>query len=305
MRAIAVAVLLLILSPVLRAADGLDQAEQKFRQMDYAGALKLTGKLLKSAGLGPEELVRVYRVRGLSLAATNKSKEAAKAFALLLAIDPSFRLSDDVSPKLLPPFELALKVIANKKPIGLSHQPPDPGQAPAVELAVTLDADPFKMVKSVRLRCWPPSGPERVVAQAVKGPGTFKLKLPAGTEAGPIRYAFEALNRSGSVLARAGSEQQPFSLGAPPAPPPAVPPVVAAAPPPPNLVPPPGGNQGQPELVANPDPPEERRSTPWYKTWWFWTGVGVLVAGAVTGGVLGAGVGGSTSGPIHYQINIR
>ena len=38
-------------------------------------------------------------------------------------------------------------------------------------------------------------------------------------------------------------------------------------------------------------PPRARRrpgSPPFYKTWWFWTGVGVVVTGAVvTGGVLG------------------
>jgi len=43
-------------------------------------------------------------------------------------------------------------------------------------------------------------------------------------------------------------------------------------------------------VFRDPPPPRRRQpaTTPFYKTWWFWTGVGVFVTGAaVTGGVLG------------------
>jgi len=55
---------------------------------------------------------------------------------------------------------------------------------------------------------------------------------------------------------------------------------------------------GQPAPLAAPDPRAgERReqdamSTPIYKRWWFWTVVGVVVAGATTGGVLASQLGG-------------
>lgn len=49
---------------------------------------------------------------------------------------------------------------------------------------------------------------------------------------------------------------------------------------------------------------EDRSSSPiWYKTWWFWTAVGVVVAGSVTTGVLlGSGQDGSGGWSVSVQI---
>jgi hypothetical protein len=49
--------------------------------------------------------------------------------------------------------------------------------------------------------------------------------------------------------------------------------------------------------------PEKEESTPWYKTWWFWTTVGVVVAaGATTGVVLGLQ---GEEGPYRYDIMVE
>ena len=57
-------------------------------------------------------------------------------------------------------------------------------------------------------------------------------------------------------------------------------------------------------LPRAPAPP--RRETPFYKTWWFWTGVGVVVTGAVvTGGVLGSQGGGDDRMPRGELGEIR
>ncbi len=40
------------------------------------------------------------------------------------------------------------------------------------------------------------------------------------------------------------------------------------------------------EAPEEPEPPPPPKRTPFYATWWFWTAVGVVVAGAVTAGVL-------------------
>ncbi len=65
-----------------------------------------------------------------------------------------------------------------------------------------------------------------------------------------------------------------------------LPPPVAPAYPP---APPPGpaaGPAGDPLGVTRPAPPPQPESSPVYKRWWFWTGVGVLVAGGVVTGVM-------------------
>ncbi len=80
--------------------------------------------------------------------------------------------------------------------------------------------------------------------------------------------------------ARALLEQTPEqqNLPTPPPPNPTPEPTVAAAPPPINLNP-------------VPPPADQPASKPVYKKWWFWTIVGVVVAGGVAGAVAGVALG--------------
>ena len=74
---------------------------------------------------------------------------------------------------------------------------------------------------------------------------------------------------------------------APPPPPPPVtpinpnppPPTYTGNPPAPTYTGPPPGNTASGTLIAQPGPREEE--TPVYKKWWFWTGIGAVVAGGV------------------------
>ncbi len=43
---------------------------------------------------------------------------------------------------------------------------------------------------------------------------------------------------------------------------------------------------GDPLQISQPSPPPEATSTPVYKRWWFWGGIGAVVAGAVVGTLL-------------------
>lgn len=53
------------------------------------------------------------------------------------------------------------------------------------------------------------------------------------------------------------------------------------------------------------EPEESEQAVPWYQSWWFWTAVGVVVAGGVTGGVLAATMSGgeSPSGKVILTIS--
>ena len=62
----------------------------------------------------------------------------------------------------------------------------------------------------------------------------------------------------------------------------------------------------KPLLAEPPRRPRIAASAPFYKTWWFWTGVGVVVTGAVvTGGVLGTRGGGDVRMPQGELGEIR
>lgn len=66
-------------------------------------------------------------------------------------------------------------------------------------------------------------------------------------------------------------------------PPPAVQPIVTPNPNPNPYPPPPPTNTTSATLVAQPQPVEA--GSPIYKKWWFWTGIGVVVAGGVIAAV--------------------
>jgi hypothetical protein len=68
---------------------------------------------------------------------------------------------------------------------------------------------------------------------------------------------------------------------APPATTPAAPPPVAAVPPSATVA-----TATDPLGISQSAPPEPQESPPVYKRWWFWTGIGAVVAGGVVTGVL-------------------
>jgi hypothetical protein len=278
--------ILLCLLPMPARAGGpspdIEKAEQLFKQMNYRGALRMSQRALKSPESEPPDLVSAYRIQGLCLSALGRGARAVQSFKKLLAIDPSFRLSRDISPKLTPPFRKALRLIENLDPISLVHQEPAaPDSLAGLELKVTIQSDPFSMIAFVRLQYRVGEVWRQMKVASVKAPATASMTLPADLEGDEIVYYFEVQNRHGGILVRAGSQAEPFrvetaavrSLMAVEPPPPE--PIVAATDP---LGPGPSGEPGDDE--------ENGGGTAWYKSWWFWTVVGVAVAGAATATVL-------------------
>ncbi len=331
--------LLLVPWTVRAGGDDLKKALQLSAEMKYPQALRLVDKVLRSASSDPAQLRSAYEIRGQSLAAMGKSRKAVQAFRRLLALDPSYRLSESVSPKIQPPFEKALKQSVRQGAIRLFHTPPLAGKSLAgTSLTARLEANPFKLVRTVRLVYHAPGGKPRKAARPVKRPGEFTFKLPSELQAEEIHYYFEALNRFKGALVRAGSPDEPYRLSILPIP--AEPAAVAAAPEvemgldlfdegddpgspaAPSVVRKPRDGAGlsdQPAVIADgkidladsegPDAEEQEKeedlSAPaWYETWWFWTGVGVLAAGGLAAGVA-VGLSGAGGGPIEYDVVLR
>jgi tetratricopeptide (TPR) repeat protein len=287
----AVGALLLLLVPVwVQAGEDLQRAGTLVRQTEYQQALRLAERVLKSPNNGPDDLVEAYRIQGLCLSALGKTEAAVAAFRQLLAIQPGFRLSKDISPKLSPPFYQAAGLAVEQKPVALEHKVPAPGATlEGQDLEVTLLGDPFKMVKAIRLAFWEDGDAEQQLVSGITSPGKLLLKVPVELRSGKVSYFFEAINEFGSCVARAGSKASPFVLQAKAAP------RVVVNPPP--VV---GASSGMTEKKK-----DDQRAvvTPWYKTWWFWTVVGVAVAGAATGTAVALTSGGGAGGP--YTLDIR
>jgi hypothetical protein len=280
----------------------MEKATQLFKQMNYRGALKIAQRMLKSPESEPDDLMSAYRIQGLCYAALGRGSKAVQSFKKLLAIDPSFRLSRDISPKLTPPFKKALRLVGDLDPISLVHQEPDlPESLAGMDLKVTIQSDPFSMIATVRLRYQVDEAWRQMQVASVKAPATATMTLPEDLEGKEIAYYFEAQNRHGGILARAGSAAEPFKIetGMPRS-------LVAVETPPP--VPDPlkvATDPTAPGPTTKPEDDRENGGTPWYKAWWFWTVVGVAVAGAATATVLvvqGADSGGNT---YYFDIQVE
>jgi hypothetical protein len=280
------AILLCLLPLTVWAAEpspDMERATQLFKQMNYRGALKVAQKMLKSSESEPGDLVSAYRIQGLCFAALGRSSRAVQSFKKLLAIDPTFRLSRDISPKLTPPFKKALRLAGDLDPIGLVHQEPDlPEALGGLEFKVTIQSDPFSMIATIRLQYRVGGAWRQMQVASVKAPATATMTLPEELEGSEIAYYFEAQNRHGGILARAGSMAEPFKIetGVPRS-------LVAVETPPP--VPDPLKTATDPTATGPTTKPEDDKNnggTPWYRAWWFWTVVGVAVAGAATATVL-------------------
>jgi hypothetical protein len=284
-----------------QAADDLDRAIELTLEMKYPEALKLANRALKSSSSGPGDLAKAYEIQGMCLASLGKTKAAVQSFRRLLAIDPGFRFGENISPKIAEPFDQALKEAKDQKQISVTHTAPaEEVPVGKLKLRASLEADPLAMVKKIRMRYRVDGGRKKRKTKRIKGPGTAVMKFSKKLKAREIRYWFEAINRHGGVLARAGSESEPFAVKILPPKPPvvAVSPVVKKKlepepPAPPPVVPPPDKK-----------PPEDDQAGAWYEQWWLWTGVGVLVTGAVVAAVLASDLG-EPSGLPNYGVYLR
>jgi hypothetical protein len=282
MKPILVLTLLLVFSTVAWAGeDNLKQAEQFFEETRFDRALAAVDRVLGSADVGPEQMVEAYRLKGLCLSALGRVDAAVMAFRRLLAIDPDFRLSRDISPKLAPPFYKALAM--ERRPISLTHNQPNTVKSLAgQELKVVLEDDTFGMVNGVRLVFWGEDGNQNKVEASLKGPGAVLLTLPAELKDAKVSYYFEATTVPGGVVHRLGTKEKPFDL------------LVQGAQVGLVLNRPPSGNEAfsttnltaNENMVASSQSEKKSAKRPFYKTWWFWTAVGVAVAGAATGATI-------------------
>ncbi len=282
-------VIIVLLAPA--AAPGqepLKQAQEKFEQLDFDGALAAAGQALQTATESPADLVEAYRIQGLCLSAMGRSDDSLQAFRKLLSIDPDFKVSADTSPKLAAPFYQALAISRELKPISLAPLAGKGDGQSLPRVGVKLEADPLRLVKGLRLCFKIGSGDwQKSEPLEVPEPGEFSLPLPSTAAKGKIAYYFEALTAQGGVLARAGDEKSPLGAGAAP---------LAAVVPPEQVT----GTSGDQPLGHE----QEQSTQAWYQTWWFWTAVGVVAAGTAVG--VGVGVsGGSSNDPVDYKVSVE
>jgi hypothetical protein len=207
---------LVVWSAPANAGDELQRAQDLMKRMKFDQAMALVDGVLQNSHSQPEDLVGAYWIHGLCHSARGQLGQAILAFRKLLSIQPDFVMSG-VSPKQAAPFYQAVAEAREKgqQPIRLSHKPPssaaakDPGP---LTLLVNLEADPFRLVGTIRLKLRSGDAPPLNVESPADGPGQVIVQVPTNLRNRELDYWLEARTRHGGLVTSAGGPHSPFRL---------------------------------------------------------------------------------------------
>ncbi len=238
--------------------DPLAEAQAHWRDLDYDLVIAAADRALAAAPADATK-IEALRLKASALVVLGRAGEAETTFAQIFAIDPEYDLPDDTSPRVLAIFRPARArwLVGEEKRLATELGPSLAALNLAVKLpagarggrplAVTVDlADPGGIADALVLsyRRAPDKHYSSLTAPARAGATT--LTIPEAFTASPTQYTLELYvrvrHRSGLTLRQEGDPEHPVALAV-------------------------GAGQ-----VPKP--------TPFYRTWWFYTGA--LVVGVAT-----------------------
>jgi tetratricopeptide (TPR) repeat protein len=255
--------ILVAAAPVARAesegggADAIARGRALVRSFEYDAALSELESVLANPTSTAPERIQALELMALLQMNLRRQAQAQELFERLLNLDPGHELTDPE----LPPRAEELFAKTRSGFVASARTTVEARADGTAGGSVDVEADAGGSTDGV----------ERAVAY-LRGPGestyrralmtrdglSFAASVPAPLT-GALEYYVEVQAPSGYTLASAGSADAPLRAELAPAP------DVAEAPPD-------DSDEGE-----TPRPSGERRR--WYRSWWFWTIVGVAVAG--------------------------
>jgi hypothetical protein len=248
-----VALLCVILAGSSHAAPGLPQelkdGIEAYNQVEYGAALMYLKAALQRAK-GPRALAMTYFYLGCTHFVLEEHGKARVAFETLLSFDPAYVPNRRLtSPKIAAFFERVRQSYAT--PDG----PPSlahqvPARATSSLTVLTLEA--LNVAPRLRpvLYYRSSSSPGYFVVEATRRGSRVSFAAPTPPDGGDLLYYFALVDRGGVVTQQLGSAARPFRL--------------------------------RPK-------PRGSSAAVWYRSWWFWTTVGLVAATSVGVG-LGLGL---------------
>lgn len=253
---VVIAALCMPLAESFAANVPLQQAQKKYKELDYQAMPGLLAEALLQPGLTTEDYVEIYRLQGFTYTVLGDSAKAREAFIKLLVIDPEHKLGN-VSPRFRGAFEETRKDFDAKGAVTIQHTPPTlAGPSDGVETEFRLH-DEFGRIQGatakVRAVVYGKEGGfvevQLVSAGPPRGDRVFKGRLPDPTASIPgdrptgylLEYQAAFTNPVGAPVAVQGAPPSwRITVGDP-----------SAAPPPANNAQSSTGNAGQ---VAQDEP---------------------------------------------------
>lgn len=266
-------------APGARAGGGptdalIERAARAYTNLDFEKSLRILNQALAQKGNSREQLVRIHHLTGLGLGAIGRYDIARQAFERLLALDPTFRLGADVSPRVRKPFDELVKL--NPRRIEVRSLPPPHAQL-GKPLVMTFEVVNDKLGMARSIQVWyrrGAAGAYNTIRAALKGEGEHRVSIPAPawestSDADNLSWYAEVEGDNRSVLQNFGDAMHPAVL---------------------EVI-----DQATAEKLAD----AEKR---WYKRWWVWTIIGgVVAAGAATAVVLTTSS--EPSGPFDFKVD--
>ena len=248
----------------------MTRIEEMMAEAEFETALSMVNDALARPGRTEAERAQLYELQGMLHLYLGDEDAARQSFRQLLTGSPQYRLRDDASPKVMTIFEEARDEMAAElsRQLKLSHPRPRsarPGVPIQVELK--LESAPEGVQAKLFYRRTAVSGFSSTLFVESEDKTRWVAHVPDldlelnETErlpSGALEYFIEVQDPTGSLLAIAGKREAPLVV-----------PMATAA-----------------ELAAEEAAGAQIGESAWYQKWWVWTIVGVVVAGAVTGGVI-------------------
>jgi hypothetical protein len=186
---VAVLALLLAVSATAARADSdpLAEAIRLEGTLDYEGALAIVERAIAQGSADRDQLVRLHLFAGRMAAGLDRPAVAEDHFARVLALDPTTKFDEGMSPKITEPFDRArgrtapLRITIDSKPDALTLVPETDPLALVAGIAVTLD-DGRELREMQKRRIEIPSGRRAVQATALDAFGNRVWSQPVTAE---------------------------------------------------------------------------------------------------------------------------
>ncbi|MEW5852339.1 MAG: hypothetical protein AB2A00_26345 [Myxococcota bacterium] len=102
----------------------LEQARQKYQELDYQALPALLAEAVLQPETTREEYLEIYKLQGFTYTVLGDSQKAREAFIRLLIVDPNHEMDASVSPRFRGVFAEVKKDFRKNSAVSLEHTPP-------------------------------------------------------------------------------------------------------------------------------------------------------------------------------------
>lgn len=235
-------------SAATSATAALTRGVELLRSFEYDAAIEQFRLALEAEDATPPERLRALERLGATYFNTEHPEQARERFEQLLDNDPNHTLTERTYPPPVQQFYDEIREAYEPTTVAVLSGSAEEVAAGEVAFNAQLTRG-AEAVAEVAILARTDQGEFLQLDSSLSGAeAVAALQAPEGSV---VEYYLEARAPSGAVLAQLGSQESPQTVE------------IALS-----------------EPIA--PPVEEPSGRPWYRTWWFWTVIGVVVAGGAT-----------------------